>query len=338
LGAEAYPVLINTAQKKGIQNWLPTPFAFNHVTVQLIWKGKTYWIDPTISMQRGKLDAISYPDYQVGLVIKPGVEQLTPIALQDKGETRIKERIDLLNMSGKARLTVVTTQTGSYADAARSSFKNNSFYEIQKKYKAFYATYYKAIIGDSLRYTDDPASGTFIIKEFYSIPQIWENEGLKRSLILSPFVLNSSFVRPDGAEAAAYAQTYPARYFEEVEVNLPEVWDVELLQNKMVKNGSFRYSSQFSGDKQHYVFRHEYETLKDHIAADERERYLEDYEEASKNGYEFYVDEGGKAIVSDVPLNLSSATTHENILRLCYLVLGGFVIVTILVRRNRRKA
>ena len=338
LGAEAYPVLINTMQKKGIHNWLPTPFAFNHVTVQLIWKGKTYWIDPTISMQRGKLDDISYPDYQVGLVIKPGVQGLTSIALQDKGQTRIKETIDLLNMSGKAYLTVVTTNTGSYADAARSSFKNNSFYEIQKKYKAFYASYYKEIVADSLRYTDDPLSGNFVIKEFYSIPQIWEYEGLKRSLNLSPFVLNSSFVKPKEKEATTYAQTYPTRYFEEVEVNLPEEWDGELMGNKEVKNENFRYSSQFSGDQQRYIFRYEYETLKDHIAAEERAQYHEDYEAASNNGYEFYVNEGGKASLSDLPLKQSSATTYDNILTLCYVVLAGFVVATILVRHNRRNA
>src|SRR5215510_2782774 len=55
LGVEAWPALVNSTLRSEIDSWQPTPFAFDHVIVQAKINGKTYWLDPTISYQRGTL-------------------------------------------------------------------------------------------------------------------------------------------------------------------------------------------------------------------------------------------------------------------------------------------
>ncbi|MES1249500.1 MAG: DUF3857 domain-containing transglutaminase family protein, partial [Chitinophaga rupis] len=69
LGIEASPVFINTTDKQEIMNWLPTPLAFDHVTVRVRLGDKYYWFDPTISFQRGGIKDIAYPAYKCGLVL-----------------------------------------------------------------------------------------------------------------------------------------------------------------------------------------------------------------------------------------------------------------------------
>jgi len=112
MGIEAQPVLINTSYKKTIENWLPAPIDFDHVTTRVKLNGRYYWFDPTISYQRGRIDDISYPDYQVGLIIADTSSALTHIPLHDEGETRVKEIFDIPDTYGRAKLKVITEYTG----------------------------------------------------------------------------------------------------------------------------------------------------------------------------------------------------------------------------------
>jgi len=79
LGIEAAPVFINTTDKQEIMGWLPTPLAFDHVTVRVSLRDKYYWFDPTISFQRGGINDISYPDYKCGLVLSDTTTGLSVI-------------------------------------------------------------------------------------------------------------------------------------------------------------------------------------------------------------------------------------------------------------------
>ena len=103
MGIQAFPVLINTVYKKTITEWLPSSAAFDHVTVQVQLNDKKYWFDPTISFQRGAINAISYPDYQYGLVVSPSTQSLEKINVKEPGVVRIKEVFNIPDMSGKQR-------------------------------------------------------------------------------------------------------------------------------------------------------------------------------------------------------------------------------------------
>jgi len=62
LGIDAHPALVNTEAKTDLIKWQATPLAFNHCIVQAKLSGKTYWLDPTIGLQRGGLAQYYNPD------------------------------------------------------------------------------------------------------------------------------------------------------------------------------------------------------------------------------------------------------------------------------------
>ena len=190
MGIQAFPVLINTVYKKTITEWLPSTAAFDHMTVQVQLNDKKYWFDPTISFQRGGIHAISYPDYQYGLVISPSTQALEKINVKEPGVVRIKEVFNIPDMSGKATLKVLTHYSGSFADDIRSSFSNSSSYEMQKTFREYYSAYYKQITADSINYQDDERSGLFITTEYYTIEGIWKLENGMKKAFFDPFVID----------------------------------------------------------------------------------------------------------------------------------------------------
>jgi hypothetical protein len=148
-------------------------------------------LDPTISYQRGDLSDISFPDYQCGLVVNKGTSDLFDIPMQEKGMVKVKETFDIPDMNGSARLKVVTYYSGSFSDDIRSYFKNNSNYEMLKRFRDFYAPYFEEIKGDSLHFKDDESNGVFTTEEFYNISDFWKIVEGKKKAQFQPFVINS---------------------------------------------------------------------------------------------------------------------------------------------------
>ena len=72
LGVEAHPALVNTEDRKRTASLPVSPSLFDHVIVTLEHQGKRYWLDPTISYQRGDLAHLAQPNYDVALIIKQG--------------------------------------------------------------------------------------------------------------------------------------------------------------------------------------------------------------------------------------------------------------------------
>lgn len=287
LGIDAAPVLINTSEKKSLLKMLPSAHAFDHVTVQVRMDNKTYWLDPTISFQRGGLESITYPDYQCGLVIREGTDSLTMIDRRQKGITLVNEVFDIPDMSGKATMTVTTQYTGSYADDVRSSFNNNSRYEMKKTYRDYYAAYFEKISIDSIDYIDDDKSGKVITKEFYTIDDIWEYQKGAKKATFQSYVINGAIRKPkDRRRQMPLDLVWPARYQEEIEINLPEDWSADH-NSETVSNSSCAMSVNVSNDGRRTInLVYKYENLKDYVDPDDMNEYLDDLDKQDKDfGY-----------------------------------------------------
>src|SRR5206468_514661 len=68
----------------------------------------------------------------------------------------------------------------------------------------------------------------------------------------------------------------PARYEEEIEVNLPEDWNASSSAD-LVTNPNFLFSYRFRSEGSRIRLNYQYQTLKDHVAPAEMDRYLADY-------------------------------------------------------------
>ena len=319
LGVQADPVLINTPSKKTIATWLPSPGIFDHCTVHMRLANHDYWFDPTISYQRGKLKDISYPDYQYGLVISDSTKALTAIAPQHKnGLVDIKEEFTIPSMTGAARLLVKTTYSGVFADDTRSDFNSSSIYEIQKKFKTFYAGYFEKIKTDSITYTDDEQTGKFITKEYYTIDSFWSDELGSKKASFAPFVINSLLGRPsDKNRTMPFRIMYPANYQEELIINLPEDWDPsEMMEDVRCPAFVMQVHSKYA-DKQ-LRLKYEYESLKDYVSPEESTEFFKKYEEYQE-GFSYALTKHDRdAIVKTKPVKRTSSNT-------------GFIIIAVLL-------
>ncbi|MEO6454432.1 MAG: DUF3857 domain-containing protein [Ginsengibacter sp.] len=335
MGIEAHPVLINTTYKKAISDWLPSASAFDHCIIQAKVNGKVYWFDPTISFQRGSINDIAYPDYQIGLVINESSASLTPIPFHDQGLCDIKEVFSILGISGLARLKVTTKNTGSFADEARFYYNNNSLYEIKNNCKDFYAYYFNKIIVDSSTYNSNELTGSFTTTEYYTVNDIWIKEDAKKKLPFSSFVINSVMNKPsDKNRTMPFYLTYPARYKEQVEIHMPEDWPIKSF-NDRVECAGFRLTADGHSIGNRVTLNYYYENLKDNIMPDEAASFFSNYEEAYKDtGYELYYNADGTT-----SLNSSSEdyTQTTSLFPKMYTLLGVAVLIIFFIRRQRQK-
>ena len=186
-------------------------------------------------------------------------------------------------MSGKAQLKVMTTYTGSFADDIRSSFKNNSNYEMLKKFRDYYAVYFEKIKGDSVSFEDDKDDGAFTTEEYYSISDLWKIEKGKKKAQFESFVINGLLSKPSNVERQMpFFINSPAWYKENIEINVPEEWNSERSSNE-IKCDNFFMKTGFSYSNRKFDLEYEYKALKDHVSPVEASKYFESYDELNKS-------------------------------------------------------
>ena len=97
-----------------LDDFLPSPFLFDHVITQVIDGGKTYWIDGTLSDQGGTLATIDTPSDERALVVRPETNALTPIVI---AQPRQHRRRGESSARDKQPMTLEVTSTYSGRDA-----------------------------------------------------------------------------------------------------------------------------------------------------------------------------------------------------------------------------
>lgn len=178
LGIAARPALVNTEVRRALDNWEPTPYAFDHVIVRAELNGQTYWLDPTISYQRGTLRNASTPEYERALVIAPETESLVEIPLTPPSgpTTTVRELFEVASFNAPVRLTVTSTFRGLDADGTRYRLAGQSREEMGKEYLNFYADREPSIQLDGLpEVADDERANVITLTEHYTIQSFWKD-------------------------------------------------------------------------------------------------------------------------------------------------------------------
>jgi transglutaminase-like putative cysteine protease len=219
LGIDANPALVNTEAGRSLDDWLPSPYAFNHCIVRAQLAGKTYWLDPTITLQRGKLGARYNPQYDRALLLAAGSSALEsiPAPSDDEPGTLVRE-LYTVEKDGAANLEVVTTYRGAEADSNRYSLSRHSMEEIGKYYLNYYAETYPGVSSEGPpTVTDDQELNIIVLTKSYRIPAFWKDSGswvvgdLIRQEIKKPAISQRSM--PLGVE-------HPLHVRQEIEVRL----------------------------------------------------------------------------------------------------------------------
>jgi len=329
---EAAPVLINTSDKHELRKVLPSAVDFDHCTVRVRLEGKTYWFDPTISFQRGGIADIAYPNYQCGLVLTDTTTGLTDIPLQASGQVVAKDKFVLKDEYGPAKMEVVTTYSGSFADDIRDELSNNSLSDLQEHFVKFYDDYYRGIkVADSLQVQDEEATGKITIHEFYTVDKLWEQKEGDRKAYFEPLLISSVLQKPhDHERTMPFALTYPARYTEEIEIQTPDDWEFEH-KPKEVITPYFTYVNTGNHTDRTVHLTYVYEALKDNVPTEGMSSFLENYDKMKDDlGYELTssaIDHAPASGSSSKGLDMSNRMK----VLLCLILLG---VIVYFVRRR----
>lgn len=129
LGIEAHAAFVNSVDGRDLDELVATPQAFDHVIVRVTWQGRVYWVDPTLSLQRGMMQSRAQPDYDFALVLDESDEGLAEMPARVAGEpwTDIRQRFYL--PQGPGDELVIDAQIeyrGDLASLVRAAFESGS--------------------------------------------------------------------------------------------------------------------------------------------------------------------------------------------------------------------
>ncbi|SFW87997.1 DUF3857 domain-containing protein [Chitinophaga sancti] len=284
-GIKASMAYTNTYLKARVSDYLPSPFMFNHVIVYAQLGDSAYWIDPTISYQRGPMSLHTVPDFQEALIIKTdGSDKLTAIPQINKGTQVIKEHFRLPDDKGKkGLLSIQSVYTLRFADQQRDVFANNSIKDQQKSYLDYYKNIYGELHNDSaLKTIDDPIKNRFTVIEHYELDEPWKNDteepgrlGIPVTAGILQEALPKNSKKKNTKSQAPLALRYPYSLDYTIDMDMPIEWSLSDEPFK-ITNDYYAFSFTPVVNGEHVSFHYTFETFKDHIPASYLAQYASD--------------------------------------------------------------
>lgn len=274
LNIEAWPALVNTEARHMLDEYQPTPLAFNHVIVQAKIGNRVYWVDPTISLQRGSIERLYNPEYKRALVVREGnkdLEEIAPEAPQHN-RTEVNETYTALRFDEPALLEVATIYYGKDADEMRAAIAEQALEELGKSYLNFYSRTDSRITSDGLpKIADDQAKNVLIVTENYHIPGFWND----RSRRFISGAINRKLARPSvSRRSMPLAIPYQLSITDTIQVHLPRGVFYPDVGSGRIENTfiQLHYHREFNGDK--LKLQYHLQTLKDSVPVDQVADYL----------------------------------------------------------------
>ncbi len=331
LGIDARPALVNTEVRHALDEWQPSPYAFDHVIVRAELNGETYWIDPTISYQRGTLANAATPEYERALVINTDTQALTEIPLTPPAlpTTTVHEFYEVKGFGAPVRLTVTSTYRGSDADAIRYRLSGQSRTEMGKQFINFYTDRDPSIEQDALPdVSDDEPGNVLTVTEHYRLKDFWKDS--KREFPALYFGRELS--KPgDKRRTSPLAVTFPYNAEQVTEILLPHRQWVRTGE-QTAEDDALRFTARTEADGDLVRVRYSLVTKRDAVPVAQVERHLATLDTALDiSNYEL---RQGQPVGLAAPGNpISSA------LGLFYLLLlaggGGAFALYVWLRRRR---
>lgn len=293
-GVDAYMACVNTYTTIKTNEYLPSPFIFNHVVVKVDRKKVKKWIDPTISYQRGKFEQLYFPNYGYALVLKKGNTTLEQIKTTPAGKQIAELKFNIADTLAdqSSGLTIKTTYTGNYANNMRQELAESGTAEIEKSYAEYYGELYTDIeVDQPLKFSDNELTNTIEVTESYKINNIWE-EDTKTGEKYVPFY--GDLIRHQLQKIAAKNRQAPLLL--KFPTDLEQIITANMPFESKKSSGEFRlendqYVFELSRSKLGKVqtFHYKLHNLKAYIEGSDIKKYAKDREKISEY-LTYYID------------------------------------------------
>ncbi|HCT29751.1 MAG TPA: hypothetical protein DIW31_03225 [Bacteroidales bacterium] len=289
IGVESYVAYVNTNLKHRIVEYLPSPTIFNHAIVAIKYREKFYFVDPTITGQKGDFTNFFNGNYKQALIVDPKFTE--PILISDSGDERVvvKEIIEVIDSVKPVQYTVHSTYYGSEADRIRNQFKSNTKKQLENSYLNFYSTNYsKMRFRDSLVLEDDPELNCVKVTEKYDIESFWKKDSSTNNRIayLDAPNLKSYLTSPEQRNRKhPFYLYYPIEVENEITFKHAEDFNIDEV-NKQINNPCFSFKYIISKvNSTTITFKYNYKSLKDYVDTTEMNKYFNDYDEIRNETY-----------------------------------------------------
>ncbi len=265
MGISSKPVFVHTTRGKILPDALPTPFAFNHVVLQLEIANTTYFADPTWSLQGGSLEKNFFPDYDWGLVLAKNTSALTPLPKQAlENPTEIDSEFIVIQEDA-AHLKIKSTFYGTHADRMRRFLKWRGLEKIsQNKLFQMQDIYGTASLREVMDSSDDRENNIITFIESYTLPTR-DVQDQKKLDLLSHTLRNYLYSSINPQRSSPYEISYPLWVKERIQIETPYIEWTPYRDNCTKSHEAFFYSSSMEVDKHRACFHFELKHLQDHI-------------------------------------------------------------------------
>lgn len=287
MGIAAKPALVHSSKGKNIVNLLPTPKAFNHVIVHLESGGNQYWLDPTLSYQRGNLGAVYQPDYGYAVKISADGFDLEKMFAGGSplNKKEVSEYFDLSGDGGdgKVKYTIRTLHERRFADRIRRTLSESSRRETERSYLDYTAQYYPDIEQtQELQVIDDERNNRVTEVEHYQIADIWERqEGETYEYAgFEPYLLYNYLDKETAVRRVApLGLAHPVLIKQTTRIKTPKGFVFEN-EHQEVTDKAFRFSYDVHFEQGVLVLEYSYQSLRDYVLPEELKQYAEHLNQA----------------------------------------------------------
>src|SRR5579872_33367 len=175
MGIESEPALLQIGRHAGLEKTLPSPQFFNHVIVQVMVNGKTFFLDPTRLGQHGLLDRMgqAHEGSEV-LIVSNGTNELSTVSADAESVgDEIAEHAVLSKLGADGELEIKRVWNGVAAEQLRVVFERTTRDQILKGIgDAMERRYPGAKLVGEPAIQDDTVNNTFAMAAAYKIPKL----------------------------------------------------------------------------------------------------------------------------------------------------------------------
>lgn len=176
-GIEAYPALVSTEIRQGLDQHLASPGVFDHVITLMKLDGRDYWIDGTSNFQFGSLEQSGQQYFQRALVVRKDESRLTviPDPADRTSYYGMKEAFSAKNWDEPVLLTVEMSYQGRSANHIRQAIDDMGLADYEKNLKHYYQRLYQRTEQhQKISLIDDKERNRIEISVQYLISQFWD--------------------------------------------------------------------------------------------------------------------------------------------------------------------
>jgi hypothetical protein len=252
LGLDACAALVSTTHGLTLNEVIPSVGVFDHCIVRLRLDGKSYWLDPTMSIQSGSLQNIFQPHAGWALTLSPGTahleqmggdEPLSIIHLEDDvtfGPKRVSpailhRRIDYLSWAADATRNRI-------ANEGLTTFSQAMLKELQSRWPGVLET-------SSVEVHDDRIRNCLTLALSYEIPDCWKpgSEGSRLEFFIAAGVSGDLQPLSAGRRETEIFLGRPRKITGVIQFHMPSSWQGGGWSNRLEASG-VTYTDRFRID------------------------------------------------------------------------------------------